>query len=191
MPSPVGHILGGAAVYLAASRGEYRSRAVLGVTLLSSILPDFDFLPGILIGDPSAFHHGISHSLTVAVFVGSLVFFFGRRLHTKIAVQTATLAALAYFFHIVLDAVSVNEGTRGVPILWPWSDRQFGINLHLFGFFHHGGLYRGIWSIVRWDNLPALIREISVLGIPVLILFLWQKRNRKPLPSWRRSLARK
>ena len=42
--------------------------------MVGSIVPDFDFLPGILIGEPGAFHHGASHSLTSAVIFGVVVF---------------------------------------------------------------------------------------------------------------------
>ena len=31
--------------------------------------PDLDFVPGILLGDPGAYHHGISHSLGFALMV--------------------------------------------------------------------------------------------------------------------------
>jgi hypothetical protein len=74
MPSPVGHILAATAVYLAATHKEDRSRFTLGVTLLGGIVPDFDFLPGILIGDPSVFHHGVSHSFAFAVSFGVVIF---------------------------------------------------------------------------------------------------------------------
>ena len=76
MPSPVGHILGGAAVYLAGVRKEDRSRAIMGVVLLGSILPDFDFLPGYFFAKLSTYHHGISHSLTFAALFGLAVFLY-------------------------------------------------------------------------------------------------------------------
>jgi inner membrane protein len=175
MPSPVGHLLAGTAVYLTVTKKESRSRLILAVTLLGSILPDFDFLPGILIGDLRAFHHGISHSLTFAVLFGALVFFLAERVQKDIAAQAAILAGLSYALHVILDFVAVNEGTRGVPILWPLSDQKFGISLHLLGYFHYSD--RGIWSVIRWDNAPALLRELLVIGSPVLLL-LWRERRR-------------
>lgn len=183
MPSPLGHVLGGTAVYLAATNTQNRSRLTLAVTLLCSVLPDTDFVPGIIIGEPAVFHHGVSHSLLFAMFVGGLVFLILRRFNnTKIAVLNGILASLAYAFHLLLDLVSVTEG-RGIPILWPLTSDRLGINLQLLGHFHHGRLAQGIWSVVRWDNLPALIREITVLGATPLLLLWRERRARSTVPS--------
>ena len=176
MPSPVGHILAGTAVYLTGTRIESRTKIVLAITLFGSILPDFDFLPGIWIGNLRAFHHGVSHSLAFAVLFGMLTFFFARWRRKDLALCIGILAASAYASHVLLDLVSVNEGTRGVPILWPLSDRSFGLNLQLLGYFHYGKIDRGIWSIVRWDNLSAISLELMVFGTPTLFL-LWRERR--------------
>jgi inner membrane protein len=179
MPSPLGHILAGTAVYLIGTRRGSRSRLILSATLLGSILPDFDFLPGIWIGDLRAFHHGVSHSLAFAVLFGLLVFFFTPRREKDIALRAGILAAAAYASHVILDLVSVNEGTRGVPMLWPLSDQQFGLKLHLLGYFHYSD--RSIWSVIRWDNVSALSRELVVIGSLVLLL-LWGERRSTPTP---------
>ena len=178
MPSPVAHLLSGGIVYLTGGSAKQRSRLVLGATILGSIVPDFDFLPGIVIGDPPAFHHGVSHSLGFALLFGAVVFLALRYFqYSDIATRAALMAASAYGFHAVLDAVSVNEGAKSVPLLWPLSSREFGINLHLFGHFHHDGLADGLWSVVRRENLAALARELSVMGAPLLLLLLWRSRR--------------
>jgi hypothetical protein len=175
MPSPLGHILGGAAVYLLGRPRPQGSSLILGASVLGSIIPDFDFLPGFLTGDPSAFHHGISHSAGFALLFGIGVFvvlrYFGRS--SDIVTRAALMATFAYGFHAVLDAVSVVEGAKAVPLLWPLSSHEFGINLNLFGHFHHDGFADGLWSVVRHENLPALARELIVLGIPSLLMYLW------------------
>jgi membrane-bound metal-dependent hydrolase YbcI (DUF457 family) len=187
MPSPVGHILAGAAVYLTGTRRESRTKIVLAITLFGSILPDFDFLPGILTGNLGAFHHGASHSLAFAVLFGLLTFFFVRPRYKDLALRIGILAASAYASHVLLDLVSVSEGARGVPILWPLSDQQFGLDLQLLGHFHYSTTYRGIWTVIRWDNLPALSLELVMIGIPALFL-LWRERRStlrlvKPTPK--------
>lgn len=175
MPSPLGHLLGGAAVYLAATHPQNRSRLTLGITMIGSILPDFDFLPGILIGEPAAFHHGVSHSFAFAVLFGALVCITLHLCGQKNAGQAALLGSVAYGLHSVLDSVSANNS---VPLVWPLVTEKIGINLNLFGHFHHGGLQNGIWSVVRWDNLSPVIRELTILGIPVLLLVVWRERHR-------------
>jgi hypothetical protein len=175
MPSPVAHLLGGSVVYLAGTSGKQGSRLLLGSTVLGSIVPDFDFAPGILIGNPSAFHHGISHSLGFAILFGTAVFLVLRYFqYSDIATRAALLGVFSYAFHAVLDSVSVGGGAKTVPLLWPFSLRECGTNLNLFGHFHHDGLADGIWSVVRPENVPALVRELAVMGIPALLLHFWR-----------------
>ena len=175
MPSPVAHILAGGVLYIAGTSRKPASRLILGATISGSIVPDFDFLPGFLIGNPSAFHHGISHSSGFAFLFGALVFLVLRYFQQgDIAARAALMATLAYGIHAVLDAVSVGEGAKAVPLLWPFSSHAFGINIELFGHFHHDGFAQGIWSIVNWDNLPAVARELTIMGAPLLLLLLWR-----------------
>jgi membrane-bound metal-dependent hydrolase YbcI (DUF457 family) len=116
----------------------------------------------------------VSHSLALALLFGLSVFFFTPRRQKDIALRAGVLAGAAYASHVLLDFVNVNEGTRGVPILWPLSDREFGINLHLMGYFHYSN--RGLWSVMRWDNVSAVSRELLVVSSLVLLL-LWRGRR--------------
>jgi hypothetical protein len=176
MPSPLGHILFGAGVCLGATRNQDRRWTIWGVALLSSIAPDFDFLPGILVGVPGAFHHGASHSLFFAILCGAVIWLLARiSAPDEKAARTAMVAGLAYGSHVILDLVSVSSG-RGLPLLWPLSDERFGFDLGVFGHFKHSGLKNGIWSIIRWDNVPALTRELFVSGV-LLLLVLWIRRR--------------
>jgi hypothetical protein len=171
-------------IYRAATPVQGHRWQHLALYLFAANAPDLDFLPGLLMGDPAAFHQGVSHSLAFAVLFGALVFVFLRCCRQKkIARRAALLGTLAYGFHVVLDAVNVNNA---VPIIWPLSNVKFGINLNLFGHFHHDRLENGIWSVLRWDNLPAVMRELTILGIPVLLLFLWrERRGQSNLPGCR------
>ena len=193
MPSPIGHILGGAAVYLAAARKQDHSRAILGVVLLGSVLPDFDLLPGYFFAKLSTYHHGISHSLAFAVLFGVVVFFCLQSRRSDIAKRAAVLGGLSYASHITLDFLGTNEGTRGVPIFWPFSGELFGLNLGLFGYFYYAD--SGIWSVVRWDNVAALLRELLVIGSPVLLLLWWKRSSThhgpKPIAAANRKRADK
>jgi hypothetical protein len=146
------------------------------MTMIGSILPDFDFLPGVLIGEPAAFHHGVSHSFAFAVLFGALVFITLHLCgHKNVAAHASLLGTFAYGLHSVFDSVSANNS---VPLMWPLLTEKIGMNLNLFGHFHHGGLEDGIWSVVRWANLSPVIRELTILGIPVLLLVMWRGRHR-------------
>jgi membrane-bound metal-dependent hydrolase YbcI (DUF457 family) len=146
---------------------------VLVLTLLSSIAPDFDFLPGTLLGDMRAFHHGISHSLGFALLFGILMLLAARRWVSGDAARVSLLAVFAYSSHVLLDLVNVNEGTRGVPLFWPLSTEQLGFSLHLFGRFRYRDLSDGTWSVARWDNLWPVACELAVLG--TLVLIVWRR----------------
>jgi inner membrane protein len=175
MPSPVGHLLAGAAVYLAASRKEDRSKFILGAALLGSILPDFDFLPGLFVGKLSAYHHGISHSLIFAVLFAVLIFFFAKHAQKNNPARAAIIAGLCYASHVILDFVGTNEGTRGVPMLWPLSNEKFGLELGLLGHFLYSD--SGIWSVIRWHNIWSVSREAVFIG-SLALFFLWRDRRR-------------
>src|ERR1044071_7547790 len=63
MPSPVGHSLAGLIAYQIAPEIDGMARGrVVALYLLAANAPDLDFLPGLIVGDPNRFHHGISHS---------------------------------------------------------------------------------------------------------------------------------
>ena len=177
MPSPLGHILFGAGVYLGTIRDQDRSWRRWGVALLSSIAADFDFLPGMLIGVPGAFHHGASHSILFAFLFGAVLWLLARMwAPDEEAARPAMVAVLAYASHVILDLVSVSNGGRGLPLFWPISSERFGSDLGIFGHFNHAGLRDGIWSVVRWDNVPALTKELIVSGV-LLLLVIWIRRR--------------
>ena len=170
MPSPVGHVLAGAAIYLAATTRERRSRTLLAIALLGSIAPDLDFVPGILVGDMRLFHHGMSHSLVFAAAFGVLTYVVARLQAPAAALPVSVIAIAVYTAHVLLDFVNVNDGTRGVALLWPMSHEHLGSNLRLFGRFEYGDISEGIWSVVRSDNVRPLLYELAILGSLVMAL---------------------
>jgi membrane-bound metal-dependent hydrolase YbcI (DUF457 family) len=174
MPSPLGHVLAGTVVYFAVKRKQSRGLFLVVVSLLASLVPDLDFLPGLWVGKFSAFHHGATHSFAFAILFGLVVFFSLKYAQPNVAKQAAILASVSYAVHVILDFLGANEGTRGVPLFWPVSGRQFGVNLHLLGYFYYSDT--GIWSVVRWDNVPALLRELLIIGSPLLVLLSRERR---------------
>ena len=79
MPLPIAHSAAGLAGYLAFRKRTPTISAkqelfLLGSCLFLANLPDLDFIPGFLCGDPGRFHHGLSHSLAVGL-IGALIFY--------------------------------------------------------------------------------------------------------------------
>jgi len=76
MASPYGHaIIGLSLLNLYYPRLPFTPKknfGLYGLAALGACLPDLDFVPGIFLGNPSRFHHGISHSLGMAIILSVL-----------------------------------------------------------------------------------------------------------------------
>ena len=131
MPTPFVHSAVGYAAYCA-STSMKRSVGVarMGVFVLLANLPDLDFIPGFLVGNPTGFHHYATHSilaalLSAAVMAGVL----GKR-----SVLPLVLVALS---HPVLDLLTWDqygwyEHHHGIPLFWPVSGQEIWPWLHVF-----------------------------------------------------------
>ena len=53
--------------------------------LIAGVAPDFDFLPGILIGDPNRFHHGPTHSILAGILFTGFIYFIIKPLNLRAA----------------------------------------------------------------------------------------------------------
>ena len=74
MPLPIGHALAGIAFFQTRPGLFFKNKwldAVFFVFLAN--LPDADFLPGLLLGFPNLYHHGIFHSLGAALAVSAAI----------------------------------------------------------------------------------------------------------------------
>ncbi len=70
MCTPVGHSLAALGIFYLAGRRPSRDEIRrLGWFIVLANLPDFDFIPGILIGDPGRFHHTYSHSIGFVLLI--------------------------------------------------------------------------------------------------------------------------
>jgi membrane-bound metal-dependent hydrolase YbcI (DUF457 family) len=121
----------GAAGYLVyeAFRPTDRHRPGLllaAVTLANA--PDFDFLPGLLLGRPEAYHRGVTHTVLAVVVVGLVVAlavrWFGRS--GRRALRVGAWSAAAYGSHLLLDLCTADAvAPHGTRFLWPFSDAHY------------------------------------------------------------------
>gem|GEM_PF-2763000 len=135
--------------------------------------PDLDFLPGILIDTPFAFHRGLSHSLLAAVIFGATILLLTRhRLERPWAVAGAATAG--YASHLLLDMPHI-------PVLWPMSfdvPTQFWPSLSLsLPWSHNGGLTDFLGIMFSSGFAYVALIETAVF-LPVVIV-AWL------VPQWR------
>jgi len=189
LPSPLAHTTAGYAVYRLLRRrrsdGEpqvWRLPLILLVTLVFSILPDFDAVAGILAGDIGRYHNQGTHSLVVGLLVALLfaVLLARGRMHAFKAWFPPLL--LSYELHVLMDVVTLGE--RGVMLLWPLSSARFDVPFTLF--------YGVRWSegIFAWQHLVTLATEALFALLVLGGLYLLERRQNVPSgPSQRRPLS--
>jgi inner membrane protein len=173
MPSPIAHITAGYAIYrlykdrlpgnaYTLSRMPFQFLLIAGL----SLLPDLDFLVGLIFGDIERFHNNISHSLFFGVLVGII---FSRLAYWKFKSHFwvwFVVSVLAYDIHVIMDAFT---GERGVMMLWPLVQNRFSSPLKLFVGVQWGqGLFT-IWHV--WTILSEILFFI-------IIFLLLQRKDR-------------
>ena len=187
MPLPMSHSLAGLAIYAALDRDP--SRAFNGKWLVAAVLvanlPDLDFVPGLLVGDPNRYHQQITHTLLFATVLGLLAALGAcltrtarwRSIHPGYLGLGVTLLCTS---HIVLDALTKdNEPPVGVPLLWPLLDRrvQFAALFpNIDRMAGEAGAIEFLVSVLTVHNLAALAIEFLALA-PVVALSLWWRRR--------------
>ncbi len=118
MPSPVGHTLLGIAFAESTPIRLAENRWVeFTLVALLANLPDLDFLPGYLLGQPLLFHRHEFHSLAAALAAGVLTALVYRTLGKR-ALPYLVLGTALFASHLLLDTTTA----PGTPLLWPILD---------------------------------------------------------------------
>jgi membrane-bound metal-dependent hydrolase YbcI (DUF457 family) len=171
MPSPIAHSLVGIAVNRAIGpksipKGWLPVIARTGIVVFASNGPDLDFLPGILVGEPSRFHHGPLHSLLAGIGFGLLAALVASRFRDRRASRTGFTMALLYCSHLLLDMMSSDDGLRnGVPLFWPVYSHALSLPLPLFiDIRHQSATAHFVATILSHHNAIAVAWELVVLG---------------------------
>ena len=71
MCSPLGHALAGAVIYYGCQRAGMPVPSIASACM-AAILPDLDFIPGLLVGNANKYHRGFTHSLA-GVMIAALI----------------------------------------------------------------------------------------------------------------------
>lgn len=168
MPSPIAHITAGYAIYRLSSARRYVGKrwprlgslpGLLLLTALLSLLPDFDFVPGLLLGDFDQFHNTISNSLLVGIVVAllfaSFLWLVQGRTHFA---AWFSLTLLCYESHVLMDYFTIG---RGVMLLWPFSTARYKPAVNLFY-----GLHRSS----GWLTIHHLWTVFTELAFAILVI---------------------
>jgi membrane-bound metal-dependent hydrolase YbcI (DUF457 family) len=168
VPSPVAHALAGLAVAWLARQRRLVLVCVLG---LAAIAPDFDFVPGILIGRPGRYHHWASHSLTAAIAFAAAAWAIARWCGLERPGRLAWLMGLAYCTHLLLDMLSVDvRPPEGVPLLWPFDSRFVTLPFDLFLDIRRTPRVGFLRSVMLLHNAYAVAWELVVMGLAAAVI---------------------
>ena len=95
-----------------------------------SLLPDFDSIAGILMGDFARYHNNITHSLFAGLLVAFLMAIFARLIVKAGFWIWFAIGFLGYSLHVVMDYFTL--GGRGVMLFWPLSVERYESPVKLF-----------------------------------------------------------
>jgi membrane-bound metal-dependent hydrolase YbcI (DUF457 family) len=180
MCTPIGHGLAAWALTAKGSR-SMRLRPIFWLPAMwaLSVLPDFDFIPGLLKGHPNIYHHGWTHSIVFCFVMAGLAAAVLALAKAENAVKLGGLVFLALISHIVLDCFSRDQAPPyGLQVLWPFSRKYF---LSPFTPFLdvNKGIDNGTFllRLFTLHNVKTVFVEILILGpIP---LWVWLRNKRK------------
>jgi inner membrane protein len=172
MSSALAHALVGASVYagLAPEGRPVVAWRPWAMSAFAGVAADLDFLPGLLIGDSSRYHHLATHSLVAVLIFVALVVPLAPAALGRLPRRAVILGA-AYGSHLVLDLLTVHLRVPGIPLLWPFSSEVFLSPVVLFSRIDHGASWD---AFINWNNVMAVLSEAVLVGTPTVIFCAWR-----------------
>ena len=167
MPLPVAHSLLGASVAAALTNKSEVRWQLLSLSALLAVCPDFDYVLNWLRIGRGGWHHGFTHSILFALFVGALTAFVfrWRSIRGFIVLSAATVS------HTLLDYVMTES--RGVALWWPFTDHRYKL----------GGtnLIDYTWSSTSFWAAAIDVLRISLIELiifaPLLLIVIMLRRS--------------
>ena len=139
----------------------------LGALVMAANVADFDFIPGILVGDPGRFHRGPSHSFIAIFAFTALAMLMGQWIERRSAVRFGLVLGLAFTGHLLLDTMSSwMDPHSGVAIAWPFSWYRVLSPFPLFiGISLAPGTHTFLDGVLHWSNFAAIAWELVVTAV--------------------------
>jgi inner membrane protein len=158
--SPWTHAIAGAAIGTL-YQDPFQRRRVIALTAMCAALPDLDLIGWPLGISPSALlgHRGLTHSIPVAILLGSAATALLPTLAKRQKLIAAGVLILATITHGVLDALTTYAPTG--PAFWaPFSNARYRFAWQpLSG---TGGLHTAFGEEILYVWLPALLLVLAV-----------------------------
>lgn len=186
MSSPIGHSLAG---YVIAS---IKSKSLLNRNIFTVLLfafvanaPDLDFIPGILIGKPNLYHHGISHSIGMGIVFSSILAFIFNFKKMKNFKRDFFIFFSLFGSHLILDYLSYDSRSPiGIPLFWPFSQQYFIfpdpiLPPILHSKLDHASITQFLSDVFSFHNLYVIGLEILIM-LPIILIVIVLKLYSKP-----------
>ncbi|HHL72187.1 MAG TPA: metal-dependent hydrolase [Bacteroidetes bacterium] len=182
MPLPVGHSLAGLGLLQLTGLRFFQHRwQDAFFFVFAANLADLDYLPGFLLGNPNLYHQGMSHSLAAALFFGVFCALFFSRKHGGNFTAYATICALVYASHMLLDVFNNDlRAPYGVPLFWPLTEERFISPHWLFASVHKSSESAQFFqSVLSAHNFFVALREVVVMAPVLAVAMLLAKKRRR------------
>jgi len=150
---------------------------LLWLAILAANAPDFDFLPGLLLGNEGLFHRGAGHSLGGAFIFSGVIFAAALALTRswRKALPATLLASALFMSHLLLDLAGRDPSPpRGIQFFWPFSDSYTFWDRHLFPNLERRPFD---WSVAS-RAVPVAAAEALLLAPFLLAARIWRRRGR-------------
>jgi inner membrane protein len=201
MPLPIAHSLMGYAIAKAAKVRLVR-KTWLNVVVYAALanLPDIDFLPGFLMGEPNRYHHFLVHSISFALCIGLIGGMIVWRRGRKSANPNLghegdgglgfwpyfLTISLVVFSHCFLDLLTEDSTPpHGMVLLWPFDMQYYDMDWDLFKAVHKSNTSATFFqSLLAWYNFEVVLWELLIM-LPVVGLVKVISRLKSPV-GWRR-----
>ena len=143
-------------------------------------MPDLDILPGLVLGDPRAFHHQGTHSIVAAAGFGILISLLSG-MWSSARLKWGIWAAGIYASHVLLDLLGDDLiPPFGVQLLWPFSEEYFISPVTIFRSVYFGHSIPLTQTLSSVKNLFAALQEILLISPFVALSWYFAKHYVAP-----------
>ncbi len=180
MPTPIGHSLLATAIFSGVNRQNLKLNWFdYLVCLFIGIFPDLDFLPGLILGTPSRFHHGLTHSLFFGIIIGTMTGLLYSKWKRTSWLNYALTFTSVYFSHLIADFFGVDTSFPfGEQLFWPfWQAYVLSPVTIFLDVYRSSKSGEFFVSLFNSHNLKTVMVELLIC-VPILLLINYKKVRR-------------